>query len=430
MKWESSEKQFEEAQKYIPGGVNSPVRSFANVDRAPVFVESGKGSHIIDVDGNEYIDYISSWGPLILGHQNPIAKKALLEAADKGFSFGLPTVIETEVAKIVVDAYPGIDEVRMVSSGTEATMSALRVARGYTHRDKIIKFEGCYHGHNDALLVKSGSGTLTFGMPTSPGIPNDITKNTLVCRYNDIEHVKKTILANINEIAAIIIEPIAANMGLVEADASFLKELRNLCDEHGIVLIFDEVITGFRMAFGGAAQWYGITPDMACFGKIIGGGLPVGAYGGTRAIMDCVTPKGNVYQAGTLSGNPLAMYVGSAQLTYLKEHPEIYGQLEEKTRKLANAFQTILENHHLPYQVAQTGSLMTVFFTDKKPHNFDDVNTCDTKQFALFFKKMMEKGIMMSPSQYEVLFLNTCHSEEDLQRTIQAFEETIQEMYA
>ena len=430
MNTKRSEEMFDKACRLIPGGVNSPVRSFGNVGRKPIFIEKGIGSHIFDVDGNEYIDYISSWGPLILGHQNPLAKKALLEAMDKGFSFGLPTPVESEVAQLMLEAYPCMESVRMVNSGTEATMSALRVARGYTGRNKIIKFEGCYHGHNDALLVKSGSGALTFGMPTSPGIPKDITKNTLVCTYNDITSVKACVEANKGEVAAIILEPIAANMGLVLADKDFLCSLRKICDEEGIVLIFDEVISGFRIGFGGASSYYGVSCDMASFGKIIGGGLPVGAYGGKKEIMDCVTPSGNVYQAGTLSGNPLAMHVGLAQLTYLKQHPEVYVELEKKIKKLAQGFDAILRKYKVDAQVVQMGSLMTIFFTNQKIRNYQDVCTCDTEAFSKVFIKMLDKGIMMSPSQFEVLFLNTCHSDEDIEKTIQAFQESIQELYA
>ena len=425
-----SKEMFQQASAYIPGGVNSPVRSFANVGIEPVFIERGEGSHIYDVDGNEYIDYIGSWGPLILGHTHPAAKEALLAAAEKGFSFGLPTSIETKVAELMVEMYPGMEKVRMVNSGTEATMSALRAARGYTGRDKIIKFEGCYHGHSDGLLVKSGSGTLTFGTPTSPGVPADITKNTLVSPYNDLEYIEKLAEANPGEVAAIILEPVAANMGLVPAKREFLEGLRALCDREGIVLIFDEVITGFRLSQGGAAEYYGVTPDMGCFGKIIGGGLPVGAYGGKKEIMNCIAPQGKVYQAGTLSGNPLAMHVGLAQLTYLKEHPELYPELERKTKETADAFRAVLEEYHVNARVVQLGSLMTVFFTDRDPVNYQDVSTCDTEAFSALFVQMLDRGIMMSPSQFEVLFLGAAHSEKDLEYTVHAFRESIKELYS
>lgn len=420
---------FEEAKQLIPGGVNSPVRSFANVDMSPIFVESGDGAYIKDVDGNTYIDFIGSWGPLILGHNHPVLQEAMQQAMKKGTSFGLPTSIEVDIAKLIIELYPGIDKIRMVNSGTEATMSALRVARAYTKKDKIIKFEGCYHGHSDMLLVQAGSGSLTFGMPTSPGVIQDATKHTLVCTYNHIESVREMVQAYKNEIAALIIEPVAANMGLVPAEKQFLKEIRNICDEEGIVLIFDEVISGFRLGLDGAAGYYDIQPDMVCFGKIIGGGLPVGAYAGKAKYMDMVAPSGDVYQAGTLSGNPLAMHVGYAQLNYLKQHPEVYKQLQDLTTYFADMLVHLIEKYQAPIQVQQLGSLLTVFFHDKKVSTYQDVMQCDTVQFHCYFQKMLEKGILLSPSQYEVLFISTAHTKAHIDQTLQAFQEVLEELY-
>lgn len=429
MKHIKSNALYQEALQYIPGGVNSPVRSFANVGMYPIFVEKGEGVYITDIDGNCYIDYIGSWGPLMLGHGHPVLKQAVVEAMEKGTSFGLPTEIEVKMAKLICEMYPCVENVRMVNSGTEATMSALRLARAYTKRDKIIKFEGCYHGHHDALLVQAGSGSLTFGVPTSPGVPKDITKHTLVCTYNDIDSVRQTIHANQNEIAAIIIEPIAANMGLVPAKPQFLQALRSLCDEEGIVLIFDEVISGFRLGLSGAAGYYGIQPDMVCFGKIIGGGLPVGAYAGKADIMKMVAPSGEVYQAGTLSGNPLAMHVGYAQLAYLKQHSHVYEELESLAIYFAKALRTIITKYQAPMQVQQIGSLLTIFFHEKEIQSYADVIQCDTIQFHRYFQAMLKRGILLSPSQFEVLFLSTAHTKAHIDQTIQAFQEVMEELY-
>ena len=418
---------FQEACTYIPGGVDSPVRAFSSVQNDPVFVKSAKGSHIMDVDGNDYLDYICSWGPMILGHAHPELTRDLQCVIEQGISYGLCAPEEVTLAKLIIEAYEGVDMVRMVNSGTEATMSAIRVARGYTGKDKIIKFEGCYHGHSDCLLVKSGSGALTFGTPTSPGVPKDIVKNTLVCVYNDISSVKACIKANPDEIACIIIEPVAGNMGLVPADPDFLKQLRILCDEEGIVLIFDEVISGFRVAYGGAAQYYGIIPDMACFGKIIGAGLPVGAYGGRKDIMAMVSPSGPVYQAGTLSGNPLAMHLGVRLLTYLKQHPNVYTQLNEKGRYLKAGIQQALQETGFPYQVHQCGSLLTLFFTNQQVKSFQDVNTIDSTAFSSFFQYLFDHQILIAPSPYECMFLSMAHTREELDRTIQVIKEALQE---
>lgn len=429
MRRNNSKQAFEDACVYIPGGVNSPVRAFLSVEEVPVFVDHANGSKLTDIDQNTYIDYICSWGPLILGHNSNILKNAMLEAIEKGTTFGLPTTAESTLASMIVDAYPGIDMIRMVNSGTEATMSAIRVARGFTGRDKIIKFEGCYHGHNDSLLVKSGSGALTFGVPTGPGVPSDIVKNTLVAIYNDIQSVKKLIHANKDEIAAVIIEPIAGNMGLIEAQPEFLKELRTICSEEDIILIFDEVISGFRIAYQGAAKYFDITPDMVCFGKIIGGGLPVGAYGGRKDIMNLVSPSGPVYQAGTLSGNPLAMHMGIAQLSYLRDHPEIYEELNNKGNYLKQGIQQILNKLKLPYRVHQSGSLLCLFFTKKEVLNYQDVMSSESDLFQRYFHSLMKQGILIAPSPYEVMFVSYAHTMEDLDNTLIAIERALMESH-
>ena len=420
MEHKRSEEIFEQAIKYIPGGVNSPVRAFKSVGINPIFIDHAKGSHIWDVDGNEYIDYICSWGPLILGHSNKHITAGISDMVAKGTSYGVPTAIEVEMAKLIVDAYPGIDKVRMVNSGTEATMSALRVARGYTGRNKILKFEGCYHGHSDALLVKSGSGTITYGVPTSAGVPTDVVKHTLVTPYNDIEALRAIFKEQGEEIAAVIVEPIGGNMGLVPAEKSFLQGLREITKEYGTVLIFDEVITGFRIAYGSSREYFDIEPDMVCFGKIIGGGLPVGAYAGKAEIMDMVSPVGPVYRAGTLSGNPLAMYIGKQQLEYLRDHKEVYEQLEEKARYLAEGIRSHLKALGLNYHVAQAGSLVCLFFTEREVRNYEDAMTCDTEKFNRYFASLLEQGVLIGPAQYEAMFLSTAHTKEDLDRTLEA----------
>lgn len=414
MKHTKSEALFQQACENIPGGVNSPVRAFANVKEPPIFIDHANGAYVYDVDGNTYLDFIGSWGPMILGHNHPMLVKGMEEVLHKGISFGLCTPDEEALAKLICEAYPGVDMVRMVNSGTEATMSAIRVARGYTNRNKIIKFEGCYHGHSDGLLVKSGSGALTFGSPTSPGVPYDVVKHTLVCRYNDLTSVNEAIKQYPKDIAAIILEPVAGNMGVVPAHKTFLEGLRKLCDEHGILLIFDEVITGFRLAYGGAAQYYGITPDMACFGKIIGAGLPVGAYGGKKEIMHRVSPSGAVYQAGTLSGNPLAMHLGKLLLTYLKEHQNIYEELEDKGNYLCQGIKKLLEERELSYQVHQCGSLLTLFFTEQTITSYDEVKSCSQKAFTTYFQTLYEEGILLAPSPYEAMFLSAAHTKEEL----------------
>ena len=422
---DKSKAAFEKACKVIPGGVNSPVRAFQSVGGDPIFIDHAKGSHIVDIDGNEYIDYICSWGPFVLGHSHPMMAQGALEAIERGISYGLPTQIETEMAELICSAYKSAEMVRMVNSGTEATMSAIRGARGYTGKDKIIKFEGCYHGHSDCLLVKSGSGALTFGMPTSPGVPVGVVKNTLVCRYNDLDSVRETVQANKGEIAAIILEPIAGNMGVIAPRPGFLQGLRTLCDENGIVLIFDEVISGFRVAFGGAAELYGVCPDMVCFGKIIGSGLPVGAYAGKKEIMSMISPKGPVYQAGTLSGNPLAMFMGLKLLTYLKEHREVYKKVEEYGAKLEAGMRKLLVKHGLHYQIHRVGSLLCLFFTEQEISSYDDVKTCDTNKFLKYFQSMLEQGILLAPSQFEAMFVSAVHTEEDLEKTLRAMDNAL-----
>ena len=428
MNHKKSEELYKEAVKYIPGGVNSPVRSFNSVGISPIFAKKAHGSKITDVDGNEYIDYICSWGPLMLGHSNEEISKGMEEVVSNGISFGLATEIEVEMAKMIVEAYPAIDQVRMVNSGTEATMSALRVARGYTGRNKILKFEGCYHGHSDGLLVKSGSGTITFGVPTSPGVPTDIVKNTLVCRYNDIEDVKRTFEEHGQDIAAVIVETVGGNMGLVPGKKEFIEFLRQVCDEYKTVLIFDEVITGFRLAYDSSIGYFGIKPDMVCFGKIIGSGMPVGAYGGKKEIMQVVSPVGHVYQAGTLSGNPLAMYLGKRNLEVLRDNPQIYKELDRKGAMLEEGIKNNLKELGLNYTVNRAGSLVCLFFTEGPVQNYDDAIKCDIEKYNLYFKEMLERGVLIGPSQFEAMFLSNAHSDEDIEFTIKANYEALKNL--
>ncbi len=420
MEFKKSKKAYEEGIKYIPGGVNSPVRAFQSVDRDPVFISKGYGSKIEDEDGNIYIDYIGSWGPAILGHGNIDLLDGIDEIINNGLSFGLPTKIEVDMAKLMVESYPAIDMIRMVNSGTEATMSAIRVARGYTKKNKIIKFEGCYHGHNDSLLVKSGSGTITYGLPTSLGVPEEIVKHTIVCRYNDLDDVKNAFEKYGEDIAGIIVEPVAGNMGLVPAEKEFLQGLREITREYKSVLIFDEVITGFRISYGGASEVYGIEPDMACFGKIIGGGFPVGAYGGKREIMEMVSPIGGVYQAGTLSGNPLAMHVGYRNLNILKDNKDIYDDLINKAKDLEEGINSNIKKLGLNITMVRFRDMLTLFFGKGPFKNYDDVQKCDTNMYAKYFKEMLNRGVMLPPAQFECMFLSTAHSEEDIEHTIKA----------
>lgn len=428
MKYTKSQELYKEAMKYIPGGVNSPVRSFNSVGIDPIFVKKGKKNKIIDVDGNEYIDYICSWGPLILGHNNEEISKVINEVISNGISFGLATEIEVEMAKLIVEAYPAIDQVRMVNSGTEATMSALRVARGYTNRNKILKFEGCYHGHSDGLLVKSGSGTITFGVPTSPGVPLDVVKNTLVCRYNDIDDVKRTFEENGEDIAAVIVETIGGNMGVVPGKKEFIEFLRKICDEYKTVLIFDEVITGFRLGYDSSIGYFGVKPDMVCFGKIIGAGMPVGAYGGKKEIMEVVSPIGPVYQAGTLSGNPLAMYLGKRNLEVLRDNPQIYYEINKKAERLEEGIKENLKKLGLNYTVNRAGSLLCLFFKENPVENYDDAIKSDINKYNLYFREMLNRGILIGPSQFEAMFLSYAHSDEDIEYTIKCNYESLEKV--
>ncbi len=425
MNIKKSQQLFEEAKKYIPGGVNSPVRAFKSVGGTPLFMSKGSGSKMYDVDDNEYIDYIGSWGPHLFGHNPHFIKEALLKAVEKGTSFGAPTEIEIKMAKLILELVPSIEMVRMVNSGTEATMSAVRAARGYTGKDKIIKFEGCYHGHGDFFLIKAGSGALTFGVPTSPGVTKGNAADTLVADFNDIESVKKLVQQNKNEIATIIIEAVVGNMGTVRAKDSFIQELRTICDEEKIVLIFDEVMTGFRLAQGGAQEILRVKPDLSTFGKIIGGGLPVGAYGGKKEIMEMVSPSGPVYQAGTLSGNPLAMNAGYAALTYIKEHPEVYQALEEKSAYLENGIKDGIKSVGKNYQFNRVGSMMTFYFTEEKVTDFNTALKSDTKLYGKYFHEMLNRGIYLPPAQFEAMFVSIAHTKEDLDKTIRASQEAL-----
>ncbi|MCC6638614.1 MAG: glutamate-1-semialdehyde 2,1-aminomutase [Ignavibacteriaceae bacterium] len=418
-------KLFEEGKKYIPGGVNSPVRAFKSVGGNPVFMARGEGSKLFDVDGNEYIDYIGSWGPHIFGHNPPFIKEAVLKALENGSSFGAPTEMEVEMAKLITSMVPSIEMVRMVNSGTEATMSAVRVARGYTNREKIIKFEGCYHGHADFFLIKAGSGALTFGQPDSPGVTKGTANDTLIARYNDLDSVIELVKQNKGEIAALILEPVVGNMGVVIPTEDFMNGLREICTKEGIVFIFDEVMTGFRLAQGGAQEVFGITPDMTTFGKIIGGGLPVGAFGGKREIMEKLAPMGPVYQAGTLSGNPLAMAAGFAALTHIKENPGIYDLLEEKTDKLETGFRENLEKHGKEYRINRIGSMISMFFTEQPVYDLESAMKSDTALYANFFHGMLDRGIYLPPAQFESWFLSTALTDDDIERTIKAHYEAL-----
>lgn len=418
MRFNKSEELFKESQKYIPGGVNSPVRAFKAVGSNPVFMQRGEGSKLYDVDGNEFIDYIGSWGPHLFGHNPPFIKEALLKAVENGTSFGAPTELEVQIAKLITQMVPSVEMVRMVNSGTEATMSAVRAARGFTGRDKFIKFEGCYHGHADYFLIKAGSGALTFGMPTSPGVTKGNAADTLLADYNDIDSVKKIVAENKNEIAAIIVEPVAGNMGVVPASKEFLTGLRDICSEEKIVLIFDEVMTGFRVAKGGAQELYGIKPDLSTFGKIIGGGLPVGAFGGRKDIMEIISPSGPVYQAGTLSGNPLAMAAGYAGLQYINQNPDVYKVLEEKSAYLEKGIRSALHDAKKNYAFNRVGSMMTLFFVEEEVNNYKAAVKSDTITFGKYFNSMLNSGIYLAPAQFEAIFVSTAHTREDLDKTI------------
>ncbi|MEC1499812.1 glutamate-1-semialdehyde 2,1-aminomutase [Bacillus sonorensis] len=418
--YEKSKAAFREAQQVMPGGVNSPVRAFKSVNMDPIFMERGKGSKIYDIDGNEYIDYVLSWGPLILGHSNEQVVNGIQKTAQYGTSFGAPTKVETELAKLVIERVPSIEIVRMVSSGTEATMSALRLARGYTGRNKIVKFEGCYHGHGDSLLIKAGSGVATLGLPDSPGVPESIAKNTITVPYNDLESMKLVFKEFGDDIAGVIVEPVAGNMGVVPPVKGFLEGLRELTETYGALLIFDEVMTGFRVDYNCAQGYFGVTPDLTCLGKVIGGGLPVGAYGGKAEIMEKIAPSGPIYQAGTLSGNPLAMTAGLETLKQLT--PDSYREFSRKADRLEKGISEAARKNGIPYTFNRAGSMIGFFFTNEPVINYDTAKRSDLSLFADYYKGMADEGVFLPPSQFEGLFLSTAHTDEDVEYTITAAE--------
>jgi glutamate-1-semialdehyde 2,1-aminomutase len=423
-----SKSLFEKAKKYIPGGVNSPVRAFRAVGGDPIFIKRADGAFIFDEDNNAYIELINSWGPMILGHNHPMIKEAIVRALEFGTSYGAPTAKEVEIAELIISMVPSVEKVRMVNSGTEATMSAIRVARGYTGRDKFIKMEGHYHGHGDSFLISAGSGAITMGNPDSPGVTSGTAKDTLLAPFNDLEAIERLVAANKGEIAALILEPVPGNMGLVLPKEGYLQGLRNICTREGIVLIFDEVMTGFRLAKGGAQELFGVTPDMTTLGKIIGGGLPVGAYGGKKEIMEFVSPAGPVYQAGTLSGNPIAMAAGLTMLKHLNQNPEVYKTLNNIGDKLIKGFQTSLDKLGLNYTINHLGSMYSLFFTDKEVFDFESAKKSDTVRFGKYFQGMMKRGIYLAPSQYESLFLSTALTDDLIDKIIFANEETLKEI--
>ncbi|GAA4842343.1 glutamate-1-semialdehyde 2,1-aminomutase [Paenibacillus vulneris] len=424
---ERSAKAFAEAKEVIPGGVNSPVRAFKSVGLTPLFMERGLGSRVYDIDGNEFIDYIGSWGPLIVGHSHPDVVQAIKQTAEKGSSFGAPTELETEMAKLVIERVPSLEMVRMVNSGTEATMSALRLARGYTKRAKIVKFEGCYHGHADSLLIKAGSGVATLGLPDSPGVPESVAVNTITVPYNDLESVQLAFEKFGEEIAAIIVEPIGGNMGVVPPLPGFLEGLRDITRRYGSLLIFDEVMTGFRVGLHCAQGLYGIDPDLTCLGKIIGGGLPVGAYGGKRAIMEQIAPSGPIYQAGTLSGNPLAMAAGYTTLKLLGE-PGVYEELERKSAKLEEGFTRNAKELGIASTINRVGSMICPFFTDQKVIDYETAKTSDLNRFNRYFAALLDLGVSIAPSQFEGMFVSTAHTDEDIDQTIAAHYEALKQL--
>ncbi|MDC8005715.1 glutamate-1-semialdehyde 2,1-aminomutase [Aureisphaera galaxeae] len=421
MIYKRSSALFAEAQKVIPGGVNSPVRAFKAVGGDPIFVKEAKGAYLYDEDGNTLIDYINSWGPMILGHAHPEVVQAVVDKAKKGTSFGMPTEIETEIASLAVSMVPNIDKIRFVNSGTEACMSAVRLARGYTGKDKIIKFAGCYHGHSDSFLIQAGSGAVTFGTPNSPGVTQGTAKDTLLARYNDLEHVKEIIAQHSGEIACIILEPVAGNMGCIPPAKGFLEGLRQLCDAHSILLVFDEVMTGFRLAKGGVQELLGVDADIVTFGKVIGGGLPVGAFGARNEIMDYLAPVGPVYQAGTLSGNPLAMAAGLAMLSTLNEHPEIFDSINQKTQYLHEGMAQVLSSNGVAHTINRIGSMISVHFSEKPVVNFASAaEAADGDAFKTFFHNMLKEGIYIAPSAYETWFICNALTQADLDKTIEA----------
>ena len=419
MLYQRSSALFEEAKKYIPGGVNSPVRAFKSVGGVPIFMKSAKGAYLTDADDRTYIDYINSWGPAILGHTHPEVLEAVQKQAEKGFTYGTPTELETEIASLIVKNVPNIDQIRMVSSGTEACMSAIRLARGYTGREKIIKFEGCYHGHSDSFLIEAGSGAATFGNPNSPGVTRGTAKDTLLVGYNDLEKVKFIFEQNKNEIAGVIIEPIAGNMGCVLPENNFLQELRKLCDENGTLLIFDEVMTGFRQAFGGAQERFGVKADLVTYGKVIGGGMPLGAFPGRNEIMDCLAPKGSVYQAGTLSGNPLAMRAGLTTLQIIQRDVDFYKNIDKTTETLSQEIEKIFAEKGLQNVINRKGSMMSIFFGVEKVSNFEDAKKANHKQFNEFFHYLLSNGIYLPPSGYETWFISSAIKQTEIDKTLE-----------
>lgn len=421
MRFSKSAKLLDKAKNILPGGVNSPVRAFRAVGGNPIFIKKAKGSKIYDIDGNVFIDYVGSWGPMILGHCHPKVASAIKKAVDKGTSYGAPTPLEVELAKLVLEAFPSMEMVRFVNSGTEAAMGAIRLARAYAGRDKIIKFEGCYHGHADSLLVKAGSGATTLGVPDSPGVPKDIAKNTYTAVYNDIDSVKSLFEKDPEGIACVIVEPVPGNMGVVLPKNDFLKNLKDVCRKYGAVLIFDEVMSGFRSTFGGVQKLYKIDPDMTCLGKVIGGGLPVGAFGGKRKIMEKLSPAGPVYQAGTLSGNPLAMTAGIETLKQLKEK-DVYEKLLKTTNQICGGIEEVAKRKAVPVWIARSGSMFTLFFNNKPVHNYSDAKKSNLEQFSKYFRTMLENGIYLPPSQFEAAFVSTAHTKADVEKTLAAVE--------
>nr|WKN36489.1 glutamate-1-semialdehyde 2,1-aminomutase [Tunicatimonas sp. TK19036] len=424
-----SQSLFDEAQHYIPGGVNSPVRAFKAVGGNPLFIKSAKGAYVYDEDDNQYIELINSWGPMILGHANPEVEAALREAIPQSVSYGAPTAREVEIAKLIIEMVPSIEKVRMVNSGTEATMSAARLARGYTGRDKIVKFEGCYHGHGDSFLIAAGSGAMTMGEPNSPGVTKGTAQDTLLAVFNDLDSVDRLIQSNPDNIAAIIVEPVAGNMGCVEPKEGFLEGLRERCDQHGIVLIFDEVMTGFRLSPGGAQELYGVTPDMTALGKIIGGGLPVGAYGGKKEIMDFVSPSGPVYQAGTLSGNPIAMAAGFAMLKQLHKKQQVYDQLTKTTSAIVEGIRENMKKLNVSYTINHVGSMFSLFFTEHAVYDFQSASASDTKRFGAYFQQMLQRGIYLAPSQFEALFISTAITDQLVDSIVEANYESLKAIH-
>jgi glutamate-1-semialdehyde 2,1-aminomutase len=428
MRYERSSALFAQAKQVIPGGVNSPVRAFKAVGGTPIFIQEAKGAHLFDEDGNQYIDFISSWGPLILGHGYKPVVQAVQDQAEKGTSYGIPTELETKIAELAITMAPNIDKIRFVNSGTEACMSAVRLARGFTGREKIIKFSGCYHGHSDAFLIQAGSGAVTFGSPNSPGVTQGTAKDTLLATYNNVDSVTQLFKANPDEIAAIIIEPVAGNMGCIPPEPGFLESLRYLCDQNGAVLIFDEVMTGFRLAAGGAQQLLGVDADIVTYGKVIGGGLPVGAFAARDEIMDVLAPVGPVYQAGTLSGNPLAMAAGLAMLTALHEQPEVFDRLAEKTAYFHQGMEGMLAKSRTDYQINRFGSMISLHFTDTPVKDFASATKGDNKTFKKYFHGMLKRGVYLPPSAFESYFLNDATTYKDLDTTLEAFSETLKEL--